>query len=505
MTTIQGTKFMSEGMRNLEELTQNIPGLSFNESRGSGLLYLRGIGTSQGQNSFEQSVSTFVDGVYLGRIRSVRNALMDVDRIEVLRGPQTTYFGQNTIGGGISIISKKPTDEWEGYINTSYEVEFDEVNVDLAYGGPLTDTVGVRAALNYSDFEGYGLDLNKDEPNAGRKNLGFRLITEWKPTDALTISGRYNNANADGDKGVVSEVGGCPVQAMVNTNPCNNSQILGLNAEYAFNETSSTGGLVPATDIPFSGRLAGMIGAVDATGRPDLFNTQGHITDTEGFGFNIDYAFANGITFSSISAYRDDFHKNFLDVDRSPIAWVSATTQNDYDQTSQEFRLTSPGGEVIDWLGGVYYQQSNSTFQVNQFFGFMGGANRGIYYNEESEWMAAFAGATWHATDQLSVDLGLRYTTVEKEGIRQTQSAGMLDLTTIGSLNPLVFNRTDCEGNDGFVTPDCAYGEFSDSDLNYSIGVNWEVPNILIGMRCCMQNIQLALRRGGQPLAALLF
>jgi len=474
VTTISGDKFMSEGMRNMEELTQNVPGLSFNESRGSALLFLRGIGTSQGQNSFEQSVSTYVDGVFLGRVRSVRNGLLDVDRIEVLRGPQTTYFGQNTIAGGISIISKQPTEEWEGYINTSYEFEFEELNTDIAYGGPLTDTLGIRVALNYSDFDGYGIDLNKNEPNAGRENLGYRITGQWKPTDALTVTAKYNNANADGDTGSVSEIVGCPPTGMANTTPCNNAQLLGLNADYVFNETMSTGGLIAATTIP---GLNPMVGAVDPTARTDIFNTQGHITDTEGFGFNVDYTLANGITLTSISGYRDDFHKNFLDVDRSPIAWVSATTHENYDQLSQEFRITSPGGEVIDWLAGYYYQRSNSTFQVNQFFGFMGGAHRGIYYHEESEWNAVFGGVTWHASDQLSVDLGLRYTMVEKEGIRQTQDGGMYDLTTIGSFNPLVLNRDDCRGIDGFVTPDCAYGEFNDNDLNYSIGVNWDIPD----------------------------
>ena len=107
----------------------------------------------------------------------------------------------------------------------------------------------------------------------------------------------------------------------------------------------------------------------------------------------------------------------------------------------------------------------------------MNGAQRGILYHEESEWLAAFGGVTWQATDQLSVDLGLRYTTVDKSGIRQTQSGGIIDPTAIGSVNPLVFNSTACDGIDGFVTPDCAYGDFNDNDINYSVGVNWQVPD----------------------------
>ena len=459
VATFSGDEIMSEGIRNLDELTQTIPGLSFNESRGNALLFLRGIGTSQGQNSFEQSVQTFVDGIFLGRVRTVRVGLMDVDRIEVLRGPQTTYFGQNTIAGGIHIISKKPTKEWEGYINTSYEVEFDEKNVDLAYGGPLTDTFGIRVAGNYSDFEGYGKDLTTGGALSGRTSLGFRVIGEWQPTDDLTVTGRYNRTDADGDNGYLVEVAGCTMDPM---RPCYNVLAAGLDAEYEYNQ------------VVASGAVRGS-GAFDYTGRQDLFGPQGHITDTHGFGLNVDYTFANGITFTSISAYRDDFHKNFLDVDRTPLAHVSATVAEEYNQSSQEFRLTSPGGEVIDWLAGVYYQQANSTLQINQFLGFMG-AHMGIYYDEESEWLSTFAGVTWHVSDELSLDLGLRYSTVDKSGIRQIQSGGMIP-TEVGSLNPLVFLNTDCVGIDGFVTPTCAYGDFKDSDLNYSIGVNWEVPD----------------------------
>ena len=475
VATLSGDDMMIAGVRNLEEMAVNVPGLFLNESRNSALIYLRGIGTSQQQNSFEQSVSMFVDGVYIARPRGVKNLMMDVERVEILRGPQTTFFGQNTIAGGISMITKGPTEEWTGYLNTSYEAGFGETNVDLAYGGPLTDTLGIRFAGRFSDFDGFGTDLTTAEGLGKRESLGYRVTAEWQPTDAWTITGKFNHANTEGDGGYMTEIVGCTVAP---ASPCHNALVTGLNAEYAYDQVVANGG-VQGTDVGVWPAMRGPFpfGGVDLSGRPDLFGTEGNSGDTYGSDIKIEYTLENGITFTSITAYRDDLHRAKIDVDHTPITYVSAVVEDLYDQTSQEFRITSPGGEVIDWLAGVYYQAAENTLQVHQFIGFMGGIQMGIYYHEESEWLAAFAGATWHASDELSLDLGLRYTTVDKSGIRQTQIGGMIDPTAIGTVNPLVFVNSDCIGIDGFVTKPCAYGDFNDSDLSYSIGVNWEVPD----------------------------
>ncbi len=472
VTTISGNEMLTAGIRNLEEMAASVPGLFLYESRNSALIYLRGIGTSQQQNSFEQSVSMFVDGVYIARPRGVKNLMLDIDRVEILRGPQTTFFGQNTIAGGVSVITKGPTEEWEGFLNTSYEAGFGETNVDLAYGGPLTDTLGIRVAGRYSDFDGYGLDYNTREGFGRRESLAYRVTAEWQPTDAWTITGKFNHANTEGDGPYLQEVVGCTIGTVPVPTVCEVALNRGSIDDFTFDQSVQNGATY-GTDVGYPG----FFGGVDLTGRQDLFGKEGNSADTFGGDIKIEYTLDNGITLTSITGYRDDLHKAKIDVDHTPIAFVSAIVEDLYDQTSTEFRITSPGGDVIDWLAGVYYQESENSLQVHQFLGFMGGLQMGIRYSGKSDWTSVFAGATWHASEALSVDLGLRYTIVEKSGIRQTQSGGMIDPTAIGSVNPLVFNSTACDGIDGFVTPDCAYGDFNDNDINYSVGFNWQVPD----------------------------
>ena len=140
------------------DLATLVPGLTVSEVSGGlgGAIILRGIGTSAGSNaSFEQTVSVNIDGVQISRGTALRIAQMDMQQIEVLRGPQALFFGKNSPAGAISITTEDPADTIETMIRTGYEFNADEANIDLMVSGPISDRLGGRLFFNSSEMKGW--------------------------------------------------------------------------------------------------------------------------------------------------------------------------------------------------------------------------------------------------------------------------------------------------------------------------------------------------------------
>ena len=144
---VSGNDLQDMQVAGLEDLSESLPNVIISEDSVSNNIYVRGVGS--GANSgFEQAVATFVDGVYRGRSRYTQSTLVDVAQVEVLRGPQTIYFGNNAIGGAFSVTAAAPNlDNWEGYGLTSYEFEGNESVFEGAVGGPIVeDKLALRIA-----------------------------------------------------------------------------------------------------------------------------------------------------------------------------------------------------------------------------------------------------------------------------------------------------------------------------------------------------------------------
>ena len=148
ITTIQGDFIQQFGIARLQDLTALIPNVSVTETATADFISIRGI--NSGVNiGFEQSVGTFIDGVYFGRDAQSRARFLDMERLEVLRGPQSTYFGNNTIAGALSLTTRKPRDEFEAYARGVYGPSDEDYDVEIAAGGPITDTFGLRVGYAF--------------------------------------------------------------------------------------------------------------------------------------------------------------------------------------------------------------------------------------------------------------------------------------------------------------------------------------------------------------------
>ncbi len=154
VAAITGDKIAASGVVDLMGLSELVPNFSINETGISTTVTIRGI--SSGINpGFEQSVGMYNDGVFYGRDQLARVPMIDMERVEVLRGPQSILFGKNSIAGAVSQISAKPTDEFEGSVTALYEPDHGETDLRLVLSGPLTDNLSGRLAVLTRDLDGY--------------------------------------------------------------------------------------------------------------------------------------------------------------------------------------------------------------------------------------------------------------------------------------------------------------------------------------------------------------
>jgi iron complex outermembrane recepter protein len=167
IAAVGGEDIEAKGSANLEQISSSVPNLRITQTGIANRIAIRGI--SSGDNKgFEQSAAMFVDGVYYGRDQLVRMPIVDVERVEVLRGPQPTLFGKNAIAGAISIINRRPGDDFGGSANASYEFEHDETQLTGVLNLPIGDMAGARLVGYYRKQGGYMFNttLGRDEPKA---------------------------------------------------------------------------------------------------------------------------------------------------------------------------------------------------------------------------------------------------------------------------------------------------------------------------------------------------
>ena len=180
IAVVSGDKIQEAGIDNLDDLALYVPNLSKGESGGGSVLQMRGIGTGANP-AFEQSVTLYMDDVSLARAPLARMPLMDLERVEVLRGPQNVLFGKNAVSGAISMITAKPTEEFEGGLSVRYEPDFDDTEAVAVLSGPFSDNMRGRLAVRYADYGGYylneadGKNEERREEMAVRGTLAFDL------------------------------------------------------------------------------------------------------------------------------------------------------------------------------------------------------------------------------------------------------------------------------------------------------------------------------------------
>ncbi len=393
VAAMSGDKITDAGIQSFEDIASYVPNFSVSKEGIGDRVIIRGIGS--GTNAgFEQSVGTFVDGVYRGRGVQIRTAFLDVGMVEVLRGPQGTLFGKNTVAGALNITTRKPTEEFEAELSTSYNVEFDDTELQGHVSGPLTDSLrGRLVVIGRERKEGwiYNEAYNEDGPNTDDK--AARLSLEWDVTDntLLTLRHEYAEFAQKGPQFTLQQ--GSAI-----------TDIFGLTPDRESTNVGNVGNPI----MNFGSYL-------DFDG------------DSQESSLTVESDFEIG-TLTAILAHSEYDYLRSQDADHTPAPTLRFDDVEEFEQTSVEVRFASEMGSDLEYIVGLFYQ--DQALQVDQLSNFNAQAaglvgSRFATLDQDSETWAVFGQGTYNLSDTVRLTLGLRYTEEEKEAHQAAHAADL--------------------------------------------------------------------------------
>ena len=391
MSVLGGDALSSQGITDIRTFATQVPGLVFSNHADlkTSETSIRGVRSESRSAGQDPSVGYYLDEVYLGGGVGAAIDYFDLQRIEVLRGPQGALFGRNTIGGVISLSTRRPTFAPEGYVEVGAG-NYGSVEARAAVSGPLVDDrVAGRLAVSITDRDGYAKNLStgRDVEDAGRKAARGSLLFNAGESTELLASFDYLRIKQRS------------------------------NALETFAYSSGAGNLLarfiggfpgPNRD-PYDRRVVGDLDPVE---------------DMKAYGANLRATVDLGsMTLVSISGYREHEYYGIYDTEQTDARWTYSSSPESVRRFSQEIRLASAPGEKLDWLAGLYYYRQHT---INEFIGSFGvdalGVLRlpaGFFVNsvgdQETKSYAAFANATYRFSPSLSATLGVRYTRDQKD------------------------------------------------------------------------------------------
>ncbi|TBV09002.1 TonB-dependent receptor [Phytopseudomonas dryadis] len=393
VSVVDGEQLERDNRNNIASIVQRVPTLNYRTAASSKdtSLFVRGVGTISTSPGVEPSVATVIDGVVYGRPGQATLDLMEVERLEVLRGPQGTLFGRNASAGVLNVTSRGIAEQTQGYVDYSHFGKGNENRLRFGLGGALTDTVKASLSTLWADYDGNVRNDYNGDPVNGYGAKGLRGKLQFDPADDLRVT---------------------------------------LIGDYSDAESSVPNG------VPY--RATGSFASAFAPGRASSANRhvqndyRTHAEDThKGLSAQLDWSLG-AHTLTSISAWRGWDNRQYQDQDRLaglPQNALHDSGQVDYDQFSQELRLASPSGQLLEYVAGVYLFRGESKEGYSRQLVTNG--------NRESAWgrfgatndsYALFGESTLNFTDDWRAIVGLRLTRDELEYDHRRVSTSPLTL-----------------------------------------------------------------------------
>ncbi len=384
ITTLSAETINQSGVRELKELGDLTPNLLVSQNSDFGTnIVIRGVGANSRNIGFDSRVGVYLDGVYMGQSPAANQGLVDLAQVEVLRGPQGTLFGKNTVAGAISLTSVKPHEEFEGSVGVIIG-NYDNLELQGSANVPLTDSTSVKVYANKTTRDGYvdnvfnGDKVNERDVFSGR----VHLRTEFNSQLEMNISADFLEQDR-----------------------------MGFNGE-------------PLTDT------FGFFRPAQGQGKYEL-SQQTLLEDKElkGGSLTFDYEMDSGYLLKSITAYRDSEITYDADPDYDSAEFLGVLYTDTYKQTTQEFQITSPDDSSFKYVAGLFYYQQDSTTDRDAIPGsgtvFFPGAGVNVPIlafgidptmkavdidgEVDTESYAVFANGTYDLTDRLTLGVGFRY------------------------------------------------------------------------------------------------
>lgn len=414
VTAVSAEALQRRQIDNIGQVGESIPNMTFQTGAPTGTgastpsIFIRGIGSAETSLGTEPGVGLYVDDVYIARSVGSVLDLVDVESVQVLRGPQGTLFGRNSVGGAILIRTKMPADEFGATIE-GRTGSFNRIDVRGTVDVPLSDTFGVKVSAMRAKRDGY-VESDDSEAMGSTNRTVARATARWEPTSNLsfTVTGDYSHMDETAFPavllGLVPNIPGTPfpssIQAISNLQAaCGGASVLGnsgnpacIDQQFIMGPFRTAGGYVTNNPI------------FDSQGSRPFGNQS--LIDVWGVSGIAEWEFSEGLTLKSITAYRelDAFWNSNSDHSANP----GIETKNDQDQQqfTQELQLLG-SSESFDWVvGGFYMHEKGTALNVVAFPEVIFRSGGGFATRSG----ALFAQGTYSITPALDLTAGLRYT-----------------------------------------------------------------------------------------------
>ena len=397
ITAVSGVKLDALGAQDITATAALSPNVNFSYggtssgSSSAAVVYIRGVGQNDFVPTVDPGVGIYLDGVYLGRSVGAVLSLADVQRVEVLRGPQGTLFGRNTIGGAISLTSNEPADEFSGNLKITGGT-FNRFDSSAIFNIPFSDKVKSSVSLLQRRRNGYVERLVAGDDLGDENLLGVKTTVLYKPSDNFKIKASFDYSSEDESSAAEEQ----------------------LSSAGVFTDNILGGIEDQVSTIPFTTNETG----------PSLNNT-----DAFGISLVADLDLNDNLSLKSISAYRDLRAGFARSTDGTPIDVFGTIDVFTQDQFSQELQLIG-GYDKVDFVAGAYY------FQENAFNAVVASADAtgipvfpfDIGGTTDNQSLAVFGELTLHVGENFHLTGGLRFTD-------ETKAYDPFAINALGGLN----------------------------------------------------------------------
>ncbi len=385
VTAFSGADLALRGASDITEIAQAAPSVTLEPSRATNstlTAFIRGIGQQDPLAGFEQGVALYIDDIYIARPQGALLDIYDVERVEVLRGPQGTLYGRNAVGGAIKYVTRRLSEDPAFRAKVSFGSYYQKEGV-LTGSMPVTDTFRVGGTVARLSRDGYGKNLTTGDEHYNKNILAYRLSAEFEPSDDILVRVAYDKTEDESNPVAGHRVAPAPVSG--------NAVLNDVRDTYAgASRNISTAGIQGNQEV-----------------------------ESEGMSLSIDWDLNDSMTLRSITASREDYTQSVIDFDSLEVDDFDAPVIYDNEQTSQEFQLLF-NGERMSAVAGVYYLDASAANDFDVVLGQLGRVALGTELTAytggsvDTKAWSVFADVTYDLTDDLSVSVGGRYTEDER-------------------------------------------------------------------------------------------
>jgi outer membrane receptor protein involved in Fe transport len=438
ISAVAGEFVRDKNINNLQELSSLEPSLYVAESFVGDSIYIRGLGSGQNNLGFEQAVGRVVDGYFYGRSRFSRISFLDLERIEVLKGPQGALIGKNTTAGALNITTARPTKAFSGYITPTYEFEGAQgYSVEGAVSGSLSSVLRGRIAIKRVDRDGFIKNISTGKDDISKEETLGRLSLAWEAAENVEMLFQYQYGDIDHEGG--------------------NNQYSKCVAPLSFIFAGISG-----DDCTANYHRTG-------TATKNGTNVEGKETNFDTYALTVDWDLG-GHTITSLTGFAKYDYRDLQDGDRSRLESTLPEFAEDYEQWTQELRLTSAQGEKHDYLFGLFFMGKEQDTDYTVHFN-VPAANavqsRNTFTSEKSTTYAFFGQWTSHLSEQWDLTIGGRYTYEDKKA--HSVQYGSELYTTVADPDCMSFIPGVCSTHD-------IRDKFDEDDFSPELSVQWR-PN----------------------------